>query len=524
MQEKTKEKLNTVKLTAIKVHAKVQKHISNPVSVVFIAAMFVAFLSSLSLAITTEGESLRSFLFADSTNYFMDFFNSVHYACYDGLYTSYGVIYPPFVEIFFRIIAHLIPEGTSMNGTELRSSQVGMIIFMLVFSLNLMILGIIVFKSKKGSPVEKLLFTLLVFFSLPVISLIDRGNIIIAAISAAAIFVRYRNSENPFYREIAYVALAVATAIKLYPAFLIFVLVRDKNWWGFLRTGIYMVILFFIPFFYFGNVTENVKAYINNVLGWSNVFTGEVISDVGVLLSGGVVNNPISEFGAKITSYGINSFADSAAATSFASVANDELVSPTGWIQWPNGTLTYTSTFQIMAAALFNNYNALAGSTAIANVIIVSMIISGFVLKDWRCVLIWSILSVAMFTTSYTYSLCFLILPCVLFLNDSNFKNPAHWIYAVGFFLVLACFSTETTYLNLAFKGYSLRLGELLARIGLLVLSILLIWQALSRVLAVLYMAIMLFINDRPKFIEKVKNIKIIKFIISKVGNKPESK
>lgn len=515
MQEKTKEKLNTVKLTAIKVKSNVQKHISNPISIAFIAAMLIAFLSSLSLAITTEGESLRSFLFADSTNYFMDFFNSVHYACYDGLYISYGVIYPPFIEIFFRIIAHLIPDGTSMNGTELRSSQVGMIIFMIVFSLNLMILGIIIFKSKKGSPVEKLLFTLLIFFSLPIISLIDRGNIIIAAISAAAIFVRYRNSANPFYREIAYVALAVATAIKLYPALLIFVLVRDKNGWGFLRTGIYMVILFFVPFFYFGNVIENIKAYINNVLGWSNVFTGEVISDVGVLLSGGAANNPISDFGAKITSYGVKSFAE---------VANDELVSPTGWIQWPSGTLTYTSTFQIMAAALFNNYNALAGSTAISNVIIVSMIISGFILKDWRCVLTWSILSVAMFTTSYTYSLCFLILPCVLFLNDSNFKNPVHWIYAVGFFLVLACFSTETTYLNLAFKGYSLRLGELLARIGLLILSVLLIWQALSRVLAVLYMAIMLFINDRPAFIEKVKNIKIVKFIISKRGNNPENK
>jgi len=513
VQEKSKEKLNSIKLTAVKTYSKVQKHISNPISIVFIAAMLIAFITSLSLAITTEGENFRSFLFDDSTNYFMDFFNSVHYACYDSLYTSYGVIYPPFIEIFFRTIAHLIPGGTTMSGTELRSSQVGMIIFMLVFSLNLMILGIIIFKSKKGSPVEKLLFTLLIFFSLPVISLIDRGNIIIAAISAAAIFVRYRNSTNAFYREIAYIALAVSAAIKLYPALLIFILVKDKNWWGFLRTGIYIVLLFFVPFFYFGNITVNIKAYINNVLGWSNIFTGEVISTVGTFLSGGTANNPISDFGARITSFGVSSFAE---------VAADELVSPTGWIQWPSGTVTYTSTFQIIAAALFNNYNALAGSTAISNVIIVAMMISGFVFKDWRCVLVWSILSVAMFTTSFTYSLCFLILPCVMFLNDSNFKNPVHWIYAVGFFLVLACFSTETAYLNLSFKGYALRLGELLARIGLLVLSVTLIWQALSRVLAVSYMAIMLFINDRPAFKKKVQNIKIVKLIMSKTERNSE--
>jgi len=482
------------------------KHVSSPISLAFMAALAIALICSIFLALSTGGESLRSFLFGDSNDYFMDFFNSMHDACSDDLYTVSHVIYPPFIEIFFRTVTNIISGGTEMSGFELRSNQAAEIIFVLVFSVSLVILGIIVFKSKKGAPLEKLIFTLLIFCSLPVISIIDRGNIIVAAVAFAAIFIEYRNSKNAFLRELSYISLAVAAAIKLYPALLIVVLLKDKNWWGLLRSCIYIFLLFFLPFFYFGNVSENISAYMNNVLGWSSITTGEVVSSVGDALFNGA-DNFVSSFGAKLTSFGASLFDEE--------ITKGELMSVSGEIEELYGTLTYTSTFQIFAALLTGNYSTLSGCKAIANVVIIAAMISGITLKDWRCLLTWSLLSITIFSTSYTYSLCFLILPCALFLNDASWKNPVHWMYAAGFFLVFACFSTETTYWNVGLTGYSIRLGEFMARLGTLLITVLLIWEALSKILASLYMAIMLFINDRPAFMEKIKNIKIVKFFLS---------
>lgn len=505
MQDKTKAKLKSLKDGALDVASRVQAHISNPASIVFMVALAVTFIYTVALALSTGGESLKSFMFSDSTDYFMDFFNSMCDSCDDGLYTVRYVIYPPFIEIFFRTITTFVPGGTEMSGAELRNNQTAEIIFVLVFAISLVILGIVVFKSKKGSSVEKLIFTVLIFFSLPVISIIDRGNIIVVAVAFAAIFVRYRNSKNAVLRELSYICLALSAAIKLYPALLVFILVKDKNWWGFLRSAIYIFLFFFLPFFYFGNVGENLSAYMRNVLGWSSITAGEAISSVGDVISFGG-DNIISSLGDKISSFGVSLFSET---------TSGDVVSVSGEIDELYGTLTYTSTFQIFAAFLSGNYSTLDGCTAIANVVIVAMVISGFALKDRRSILVWTILSIAMFKTSYTYSICFLIVPCVLFLNESNWKNPVHWLYAIGFFFLFACFSTETAYWNVGLKGYSIRLGEFMARIGMLFLSVLLVWEALVKIIANLYMLIMLFINDRSAFIEKLTNIKAVKFVIS---------
>lgn len=506
VQDKTKAKLKSIKDGAHFAASRVGEHISNPASIAFMAALAIAFIYTVALALSTGGESLKSFMFGDSSDYFMDFFNSMCDACDDGLYTVRYVIYPPFIEIFFRTITTFVPGGTEMSGAELRNSQVAEIIFMLVFAISLVILGIVIFKSKKGSSVEKLLFTVLIFFSLPVISIIDRGNIVVVAVAFAAVFVRYRNSTNAVLRELSYISLALSAAIKLYPALLVFVLVKDKNLWGFLRSSIYIFLLFFLPFFYFGNVGENLSAYMRNILGWSSITTGEVVSAVGDAVSFGN-GNFISSFGEKISSFGVSLFG--------GEITSGEISSVSGEIDELYGTLTYTSTFQIFAAFLSGNYSTLDGCRAIANVVIVAMIISGFVLKGRRSILVWTILSIAMFKTSYTYSLCFIIMPCVLFLNESDWKNPVHWLYVAGFFFLFACFSTETAYWNVGLTAYSIRLGEFMARIGMLFLTALLIWEGLAKIIANLYMLIMLFINDRPAFMEKLKNIKAVKFVLS---------
>jgi len=506
VQQKTKERLNSIKSGVAEFSVRSKKYVSSPIALAVMVALIIALIYTLGLALATGGESLRSFLFGDANDYFMDFFNSMHDASFDDLYTVRHVIYPPFIEIFFRTITAFVPGGKDMSGMELRSNQTAVIIFVLIFAISLVILGVIIFLSKKGSPLEKLIFTVLIFFSLPVISIIDRGNIVVAAVAFAAVFVRYRNNKSAVVREIAYISLALASAIKLYPALLILLLLKDKNWWGLFRTAIYIFLLFFLPFFYFGNVSENLSAYMSNVLGWSSITAGEAVSAVGDTVFGNT-ENFVSLLGAKISTFGTRLLAEE--------VTTGEVISVSGQIDELYGTMTYTSTFQIFVAFLTGNYSALEGCKAIANVLIIAMFVAGLTLKDWRTMLVWSLLSIVMFKTSYTYSLCFIILPFTLFLNEAKTKNPVHWLYAVGFFFIFACFSTETTYWNIGLKGYSLRLGEFMSRIGILIITVLLIWEAFSRIIARIYMIIMLFITDRPAFKEKIKNLKAVKFVLS---------
>ncbi len=201
-----------------------KKYISNPITLVFFVVLAVLLVRSLILAVSTDGESLSSWLFQDANDYFMDFFNSMMDANRDDLYTEAWVIYPPFIEIFFRLITSAVPDGASLTATQLRSYQSAIIIFVLIFAVCFTVLGVIYFKNKKGTSLEKLFFILMMFVSLPFLSIIDRGNIIIVAVTFSALFLTLYKSEKAVYREIAYICLAIAAAIKLYPAALILIL------------------------------------------------------------------------------------------------------------------------------------------------------------------------------------------------------------------------------------------------------------------------------------------------------------
>lgn len=478
--DKDKGFLLSAKKTYNSVARTLKKYISNPVTLVFLVLLAILFFRSMILAISTDGESLHSWLFQDANDYFMDFFNSMMDANRDDLYTERWVIYPPLIEIFFRLITNAVPDGASLTAFELRSYQSAIIIFVLIFAICFSVLAVLYYKNKNGTPLEKLIFVLMMFVSLPFLSIIDRGNIIIIAVTFSALFVTLYKSPSPVHREISYICLAVAAAIKLYPAMLIFLLLKEKNYTGFLRCALYSLLLFFIPFLYFGNVTENIRAYFRNVFQWSD----SVSASAGIDLMG-------IPYAAKGIINGQSDFS--------------QIVSISGEVENIDGTLSYTGTLQILVAFISGDYATLDGCRTLSNVILVFAFISGFFLKGWKSIAIWSLMSLTMFSGTYTYSLCFMAIPCIKFLNEANFKNPLHWIYMICFVGIFGVFSTEFTYWNCGLTGYSIRLGEFLARLSILIMSVLFIWEGLYRIMIILYTNITLFINDRQAFDEKIR-------------------
>lgn len=88
-------------------------------------------------------------------------------------------------------------------------------------------------------------------FSFGVLNAVDRGNIILLAAGLSLFFVMYHRSKRAWVRELALVALAVAAGLKIYPAFLGVMLLRNRDFKAAIRTVFYGIAALVLPAFAF---------------------------------------------------------------------------------------------------------------------------------------------------------------------------------------------------------------------------------------------------------------------------------
>ena len=138
--------------------------------------------------------------------------------------------------------------------------------------------------------------------SAPMVFALERGNPIIHAAAASLLFVAWHDAEARWKRGVAYVALAVAAALKIVPAVLgVLVLGRARrldggtgSWWRTCRGdgGVLAALgalLFFVPFVWCGgcegfaqwlrNAAENASAYVHSG-AWGAVAIGRTARSV----------------------------------------------------------------------------------------------------------------------------------------------------------------------------------------------------------------------------------------------------
>jgi hypothetical protein len=83
------------------------------------------------------------------------------------------------------------------------------------------------------------------------------------------IFAGTYRSENKFLREFSLVALAIAITTKMYPIVFCAMLFKDKRYKDIIKTGIYTVLLFFLPFFISYDGMESIGLMLGNLSGFS---------------------------------------------------------------------------------------------------------------------------------------------------------------------------------------------------------------------------------------------------------------
>lgn len=210
-----------------------------------------------------------------SPDTFMDFFNPLLMSTADNPYdyVELGAIYPPICYMIYDWLMSfiVIDRATIFTGGDIRANQYALIICGITTILCLLVLVYYLTKRLNCSKLIKFFVAMSIMFSYPIIYLVERNNILLFALSLIAVFFEYVDSPKAIMREIAIICLAIAAAVKIYPAiFGALLIFRDKDLKNKLNIGliirctVYGVAFFVLPFFYYDGL-NTVSAFIENM-------------------------------------------------------------------------------------------------------------------------------------------------------------------------------------------------------------------------------------------------------------------
>ena len=243
---------------------------------IFYIMMLVFIITAVAYGIMVEEHPYLTILFYNQSDSFSDFYSSLRDAHGFRPY-DFGCIYPALAYIFYGFFQLFVPEEI-MSYVEqtgeymcIRNYQMGGMIFIYYSLFVFSIFGWILYHFKKGKKIEKLLFVFILFFSVPVIFAIERGNLIMMVIPLVTVFFCWKESEIKWKKEISFLCLAIAASLKIYPALFGIVLLFDKKWKDAIRCAIYGIGTFIIPFFFVGGLGK-ISVMISNILGTNSVF------------------------------------------------------------------------------------------------------------------------------------------------------------------------------------------------------------------------------------------------------------
>ncbi len=207
--------------------------------------------------------------FLRTEDLFMDFFNSVKDASQGPeVYTVRHVIYPPMANFIYLIFSRFIPSEyyntyAWINKKSWMEFESAIFFIALLTMLFAFVLYILVHHVTEGSSISKVLFAFFAVFNIPVLYMLERGNMILFSFIALIIYAFTYNSQNKVYREIGLISLAFAFSIKLYPVVFGWFLLTDKRYKEAIRCAIYGVLMLIIPSFFFGGPACFVQIFKN---------------------------------------------------------------------------------------------------------------------------------------------------------------------------------------------------------------------------------------------------------------------
>lgn len=412
----------------------------NNTSKLFYIISFASLVVCIIMGALSNGVTVSNLLF-NKDDVFMDFFNSV-VDCSGDAYGESGVIYPPLVVLFYKFCSMFF-NIDSMKASEVRETSLGMIIFVCFTIVSYILFAKLIYKYKNGSFANKSLFAFFTLFSFPMIYLIERGNIIVLVLPLLLYFVNEYDSDVKYKRHLAYICLAISVAIKIYPVFFgLLLLKKKKNFKNILLCIFYGAVFFFVPFIFVGGFSQ-LGVLIHNILYTSSMFGSK---GFGFKVS---ISNTFSLFG---------------------HVFNHVRLFETA------GTMFLIITVLAgLFLILFNKWN-----------------------EDWKIYAVISLIIILVPGFSYIYSVAYMIIPLLFFLNKKEIK----WIDYIYSLLFIAQFIFLVAKTDELFPSFNS--AELKCNIATVVESI-----------ALLAMLVLLYFDGIITFFRLSRHTKVLKIPVN---------
>lgn len=229
----------------------------NPIESICFFAIVAGMIWFILAQILTDGEAVYSLLFVQGNDMFNDFFHCIYLVSSgEPLYGQFAMAcYPPLAFVFYKIFGIFIPEEVRANFV-MNNIPVAILGYFFVTVFGIFVFSVLIWKLKKGNYLVKILFLMGILFSVPFIYLIERGNLLLYSISFLLFFLCGYDSPNKGVRECANIALVISAVLKIYPVFFGILLLREKRYAEIGRCILYGLILFFVPFFIFGDISQ----------------------------------------------------------------------------------------------------------------------------------------------------------------------------------------------------------------------------------------------------------------------------
>lgn len=231
--------------------------------------MFLLGVITLLLFLQNPQGSQRSLLFPDQDDYFMDFFNTLNYTADRNPYQDGygGLVNRNYLPLAYLILYPFSRLGDFINELpkDIRPEQAAIIGCFIFLMISFGMFFYLMYEGKNGKRREKLLTTLACACSGLVVYNIDRANTVILAVAFLWLFLLFYRDENPFYRHLALIGLAISAALKVYPVIFGVLLLYEKRWKDAAWAVFYGIIAVFLPFLFFKEGFSAIPQLIYNV-------------------------------------------------------------------------------------------------------------------------------------------------------------------------------------------------------------------------------------------------------------------
>lgn len=131
-----------------------------------------------------------------------------------------------------------------------------------ILSLILWALSIVKLLDKYKIPRS---YTLLLIFTSIFFYSIERGNLIVIAAALVNFYICYYDSNDKIKKSFALICISIASVLKIFPAALILLTIRRKEYKFFITYVIVSALLSFLPFLFFKGGFDNFALMIRNV-------------------------------------------------------------------------------------------------------------------------------------------------------------------------------------------------------------------------------------------------------------------